>query len=348
MNPTTFHFNPGDAFVAYSLPGESDYFLMTSINEKDPVLSPDDLKDEGFIFHPFIPSEVSPPIFLKAKAIMKNPVFSFKAGSGDIPETISKEHFLRLANQFIRASSGEYLKLVLSRIKTIKNGEMELYELFLALHEKYDQAFVYLFNHPLTGCWMGATPEMLLRSDQGVMKTIALAGTKLYDPSEINGYWSPKDRMEQDIVVQYLENTLKAHHLKYAMKGPEDQRAGHLVHLKTSFSFELPEDIFGLIHHLHPTPAVCGIPKNKSLEYIAEHEKHDRLYYAGFLGPVHHEQKLDLFVNLRCMHIFNEAFVLYAGSGIIPDSFAEGEWEETERKFRTMQDIIEWIQNKNN
>jgi len=348
MDQSEFHFESTDPFAVYSLPGEKDYYLVIAGDLPDAVLSPANLNEKGFILHPFMLSQESPALFLKAEQTLKNQAFSFNTASGKSTESTAKDAYLTLANQFIRASSGEYLKLVLSRTKTIENNKTDLFELFIALQKKHTNAFVYLFNHPLTGCWMGASPEMLVRSDNGEMQTVALAGTKLFSHEDKNGFWSAKDRMEQDIVVQYVENALKAHHLKYTMTVPEDHRAGKLVHLKTSFTFDAPMDVFGLIHHLHPTPAVCGLPQNKSLEYIAQHETHDRRYYAGFLGPVHGEQKLDLFVNLRCMHITEQQFVLYAGSGIIPDSIAEGEWEETERKFRTMQDIIEGIQQKNN
>lgn len=344
MDLSEFHFKAGDPFTAYSLPGDKDYYLIVGEDARQTNFSPDNLHQSGFVFHPFMHSETSPSLFIKAVEILKNEVFSFDPGPpGNSAEPIDRDTYLALAEQFIEASSGEFLKLVLSRTKTIDNPGMNLYDLFLALHKKHPNAFVYFFNHPSSGCWMGASPELLLSADQGNMQTVALAGTKLLNPSDENGYWSAKDRMEQDIVVQYVENALKAHHIRYSMHGPEDHTAGKLVHLKTSFHFEAPLDIFGLIHHLHPTPAVCGLPKNRSVEYIAEHEKHDRRYYAGFLGPVQNEQKMDFFVNLRCMHINKYQFVLYAGSGIVPESNPGGEWEETERKFRTMQDVIESI-----
>lgn len=348
MNQTVIYIQSKDSFAAYRLPGEKDYHLFLPDEHAVLPFSPEYLNEDGFIVHPFIQTGETKAWFLKATKRYQNQIFSFKPESKASHEDMSKEKFFLLANQFLQASSGDYLKLVLSRTKSLENKGMDLFELFLALQQKYPNAFVYIFNHPQTGCWMGASPEMLLRAEQNMMQTVALAGTRLYQTGEETIFWSAKDRLEQDIVVQYVENALKAHHLKYTMKGPEDQRAGKLVHLKTSFVFEAPEDTYGLIHHLHPTPAVCGLPKNKSLEYIAENETHDRLYYAGFLGPVQSEQKLDLFVNLRCMHVSASQFVLYAGSGIIPDSTPEGEWEETERKFRTMQDIIEWVQSKNN
>jgi isochorismate synthase len=349
MDLSEFHFKAGDSFAAYSLPGEKDYYLIVGGDENQVTFSPDHLHQRGFVFHPFMISETSPALFIKSEQFLKNQVFTFEPGTPTSSvETITKDGYLALADQFIRASSGEFLKLVLSRTKTIENQGMNLYELFLALQKKHPNAFVYIFNHPSSGCWMGASPELLLSADQGNMLTVALAGTKLFNPSDENSYWSAKDRMEQDIVVQYVENTLKAHHLRYSMHGPEDHEAGKLVHLKTSFHFEAPSDVFGLIHHLHPTPAVCGLPKNRSVEYIAEHEKYDRRYYAGFLGPVQNEQKIDFFVNLRCMHINQQQFVLYAGSGIVQESRPEGEWEETERKFRTVEDIIESIQQKRN
>ncbi len=91
---------------------------------------------------------------------------------------------------------------------------------------------------------------------------------------------------------------------------------------------------------LHPTPAVCGVPKEKGYEVIQEIEAYNRAYYTGFLGPWNLDAKLDLFVNLRCLQYFTDHAVLYAGGGITSASDAEKEWQETENKMRSITRIL--------
>jgi len=94
------------------------------------------------------------------------------------------------------------------------------------------------------------------------------------------------------------------------------------------------------VAELHPTPAVCGLPKNLADDFIKENEKHDRKYYSGYLGPWKLNQEVNLFVNLRCMEITCDQFVLYAGGGITSKSIPEREWEETIQKAKTLLDVI--------
>ena len=91
---------------------------------------------------------------------------------------------------------------------------------------------------------------------------------------------------------------------------------------------------------LHPTPAVCGLPKEETYRIIRENEGYDRSYYSGFIGWLAPEGKSDLYVNLRCMNILRGSFVLYAGGGILASSEIESEWLETEAKMQTMKRLI--------
>ena len=86
---------------------------------------------------------------------------------------------------------------------------------------------------------------------------------------------------------------------------PYTARAGQLVHLKTDFYFLLKntDNIGNLLQELHPTPAVCGLPKEDAFRFILENEGYDRSYYSGFIGWLDTEGHTDLYVNLRCMEI---------------------------------------------
>ena len=133
--------------------------------------------------------------------------------------------------------------------------------------------------------------------------------------------------------------------MKITEKGPYTARAGQLVHLKTDFLFQLKETKFlgELLKELHPTPAVCGLPKKEAYQFIAENEGYDRRYYTGFIGWMDLEGQTDLYVNLRCMEIRTTEVKLYAGGGILPSSEVRNEWDETNQKMKTMKKIVSLI-----
>ena len=112
--------------------------------------------------------------------------------------------------------------------------------------------------------------------------------------------------------------------------------------LKTDFLFQLKETGFlgDLLKELHPTPAVCGLPKDKAYQFITEHEGYDRRYYSGYVGWIDPEGHTDIYVNLRCMEIRSTETKLYAGGGILPSSEVRSEWKETGEKMKTMMSLI--------
>jgi isochorismate synthase len=79
------------------------------------------------------------------------------------------------------------------------------------------------------------------------------------------------------------------------------------------------------------------------MDFIRSTEKHDRGYYTGFLGPVGLGDLIQLYVNLRCLQVFDDRLVLYIGGGITHDSIPEEEWEETEIKAETLLSVLHQI-----
>ena len=144
-------------------------------------------------------------------------------------------------------------------------------------------------------------------------------------------------RIEQ-LVADYLARRLEIHSDTIIQQPTHTVRAGNLVHLRSDFTFTLPstEKLGTLLESLHPTPAVCGLPKEEARNFILENESAPREYYSGFMGPLCMEGETHLYVALRCMRLFPQCHVLYAGGGLLPESTAENEWGETEQKMETM------------
>ena len=106
------------------------------------------------------------------------------------------------------------------------------------------------------------------------------------------------------------------------------------------FLLKNTDHIGDLLQELHPTPAVCGLPKEEAFRFIPDNEGYDRSYYSGFTGWLDTEGHTDIYVNLRCMEIKPGEAILYAGGGILASSEVESEWMETGDKMNTMRSIL--------
>ena len=262
-----------------------------------------------------------------------------------------KEEFLHYVKEGISAiRSNQIQKLVPSRTRHIELSEnFSPVETFLNLCDTYPNAFVSLVSMPETGTWIGASPELLIQVQQKqLFKTVALAGTQQYDPDKRPSMvaWTQKEIEEQAMVSRYIINCFKKIRLReFEEIGPKTVRAGNLVHLKTTFEVDMAATNFHdlgavMLQLLHPTSAVCGMPRDKAAPIITQHEGNKRGYYSGFLGPVNMADDTSIFVNLRCMQLSEKQATLYAGAGLTEDSHPENEWKETELKMSTLLDVI--------
>lgn len=264
----------------------------------------------------------------------------------DNSETEEKDYFSQIS-KFLESIDGKDLqKVILSRILNeqwdSKNNKAAL---FTQLCMSYPHAFVSFVSLPGQCLWMGASPEILLKSSGKYVKTVALAGTLPVLNSDLDSIcWGQKEIDEQAFVSDYIESVFKANKIDhFKKKGPFTVQAGQIAHLKTEYkidqelSFKLKAK---MISTLHPTPAVCGLPKQKALDIIKAIEGHDREYYAGYLGPIHKNGDLALYVNLRSMKITENQLSLFVGGGITKDSIPQKEWDETQHKAQTLLSVI--------
>ena len=195
---------------------------------------------------------------------------------------------------------------------------------------------------------MTATPEILLQNNGNTWQTMALAGTlKLPEQTSamtLDGLaWGKKERAEQQLVTDYIAESLQALGIRYTVTPPYTVRAGALAHLRSDFSFALDSSklLGNLLDALHPTPAVCGLPKQEARAFILENEGCSRRYYSGFAGTLNMPALgTHLFVTLRCACIAPQSVVCYAGGGLLAASNEEKEWQETQAKLQTIQVLL--------
>ncbi|MCU4189169.1 isochorismate synthase [Flavobacterium sp. HXWNR29] len=323
-------------FVCYVKPNETVWNLL--VQQTDEII--EFSNQAGFVFMPFhegkqlvIPFEGNNFSQGNLENLEKKPTENFTS------ENNQKEAFENLVSKGISAiQNDEFQKVVLSR-KIVLKEQIAIVETFQNLISTYPTAFRYLFFHPKIGLWMGATPEQLVKINQNQFETVALAGTQLYSENVI---WETKEIEEQQFVSDYIVTKVRDKVSQLIVSDAKTVKAGNLVHLKSVISGELTADFQknDLIKTLHPTPAVCGLPKEKAIDFILKNEEYNRKYYAGFLGEYNKDNQTDLFVNLRCLEVENEAVNIYVGCGITKDSNPEKEFIETENKSMTMRNVL--------
>lgn len=351
-------------FVVYSRPINS--IIKCWLQADDTLHKTDDFEASGFVFSPFdlnksaivLPQEECEHYILE----IQNIEVEAKAESLLESNIEGKEAHIHLVEKGIeKIKSGNLDKVVLSRFEKHSTSTNPI-TIFKRLFNTYKNAMVYCWYHPKGGLWLGATPELLFKLEGQQLTTISLAGTQAYNPNE-NPNWTEKEIEEQQIVTDYLSNRLEPFTEKTTISKVETIRAGNLWHLKTRIISRLSQStkLKSIIDVLHPTPAVCGFPKEKAKEFILQNENYNREFYTGFLGELNLKisktrntnrrnvennaysvvkKQSNFYVNLRCMQITDDSAKVYVGGGITNGSEAEKEWEETQNKAKTIGNIL--------
>lgn len=332
-------------FAYYRLPYANQFTSVES--DCDPLIldSIESIGEKsGFVIAPFAASAEHPIVLIRpdrvaierCKPIAEPPYPSAVANDHKSP---SPEYVSAFSRFHDAVNNGEFQKLVLSRKEEMSMEVKDCKELFQKACTMYPRLMIMLFHTNETGTWFVASPEILVDGKHKCFHTIALAGTMPYK----EGYaeWSSKNMAEQQVVERYIESTIAPLCVQVTKDGPITSRAGNLVHLRTDFRFSLDEryTLGQFVAKLHPTPAVCGLPKSQAIQFILDNEGTDRTYYSGFAGPVDVNDETHLYVLLRCATI-GEKVTLYAGGGIMPDSVVEQEWIETEKKMETIGNVF--------
>jgi isochorismate synthase len=351
-------------FVSYKLPNAKDITTLVQTNSEPIVISSImDLDGKsGFVFAPFNLSSDYPIWLIRPDLIINGNCFKLSHNQlvkSDFLDTkdnasYSSPHYEATYQEFLNQiqevhkemATGTLNKLVLSRISIEKMPkEFNPSAFFYELKDSYPNAFVFMLHIAKIGLWFGASPEPLLQVNNGLVSTVSLAGTRVYNPKNTFSDWGEKELEEQDIVTKYIESNLKAFGVKhYNIEGPKSHSAGTIEHLLTKFSFDhnqLNGRIIEFLNAIHPTPSVCGLPKDIALKAIKSIEKHSREYYTGFLGPIDINSEYNLFVNLRSLKVEKDSLVYFIGAGITSSSDAEKEWEETNNKKSILKSIVE-------
>lgn len=312
-----------EPFFSWSLPNSTVFQVFTP-------------GGDGVRFR-FAPFSAKHPILDMRGSVREVSPSELHASLGDLgscvyESTSSIQHQNKVAQAVKKILNGELDKVVLSTLNVIP-GEVDPFELVRHLRTSHPGALVYIVAHPLTGCWIGATPEPLVVGHNGAYETVSLAGTRVH---ELGIHpWGQKESLEQSIVTDYIKAQLaKAKVSELRIQRPETVRYGNLEHLRSTLTFR-SLNVDRVVKYLHPTPAVCGVPMGAARLQIGILEDHDRKYYTGYIH-IEEGNSVNCFVNLRCMEVFNDALAIYTGGGITAESDPVDEWRETRDKMRAL------------
>lgn len=280
---------------------------------------------------------------------------------------ISKDEYVDAVNDIIRECRRRNGKTVYSRVIPGHNQLIDIPAAACELFNTFPDSFRFLYYTPMTGCWLGASPESLLDFDMDTRRvsTMAFAGTR--PASAEDAPWDDKNLRENLFVADYIRDIFRGFGIEPEISEPYTVRYGAIQHLRRDISAILPAgmDFPELLDKLNPTPALCGTPLRDAIADIRKHELHDRDCYGGFVG-IYRDLRPDpeisgtsvksdagypfrgfkSFVNLRSARIStgpDGRFEVIAGGGIIAASDPLSEWEETEAKASRLYSILSAI-----
>jgi salicylate biosynthesis isochorismate synthase/menaquinone-specific isochorismate synthase len=234
--------------------------------------------------------------------------------------------------------SGRLRKVVLARAIEVESGsQLAVPAIRDRMHSIAGPAVCYELRGEDGTTLLGASPERLFTLESGRLETQALASSAAPDELErLTG--GHKEAREHAAVVESIRAALLPLSVEVEIgAAPEPLALGYVSHLRTPVRARLrpgvgPSDV---VRALHPTAAVGGTPRDEALEFLRNHERLARGWYAGavgWLGP----DRADLRVALRCALVRGGLARLFSGAGCVAGSTADGEWSETAVKARFM------------
>lgn len=249
-----------------------------------------------------------------------------------------------------KISEGNIRKVVLSRYLDCEiTNAPDLTLLTNKLKDDYPASYLFIYRKS-NSIFLGASPEKLFVINKKIIETEALAGTvKRGETDSADNQLSDfllndkKELAEHNNVVEYILNTISEFADGIQFDKPSIKKLKYVQHLWTPINGTLTGDptIKSIINRLHPTPAVCGDPKETALDIINNLENYDRGLFTGVLGWYSGDGFGEFAVAIRSALIKNNKVMLFAGCGIVEGSSPEKEFYETELKLKSILSLFQ-------
>ena len=241
---------------------------------------------------------------------------------------------------------GQYEKAVLATSTEVASDrDLSVGAALVQLRTNYPDCHVFSFSAN-GSTFVGASPELLINRAGGRVHALGLAASQrrgeTADEDEVLGrelLADAKSRVEHEVVIRSIVERLEGAttDLQFDTE-PSVRRFRNIQHLATEVTGDAVEgiEILDLVERLHPTPAVCGRPREVAREVIARHERFDRGWYAGPIGWLDGSGDGEFAVALRAALVRGARAWLFAGNGIMADSDPEAELAEVTLKLRPL------------
>ena len=265
---------------------------------------------------------------------------------------MSKADFEKMVvqtKQYIKA--GDIFQGVLSQRWQAAFGARP-FDIYRALRTINPSPYMFYLRFPHVEL-VGASPEVLVRCEEGVVQLRPIAGTRPRGRNE------EEDRtLREELLANVKE---RAEHVMLVDLGRNDvgrvatpgsvsvkdfmtvEQYSHVMHLVSQVEGRLQEgkDAYDVLRACFPAGTVSGAPKIRAMEIIEELEPSRRGPYAGAVGYIGFSGNLDTCINIRTIVIKGRQAYIQAGAGIVADSDPESEYQETSNKAKAMMRAIE-------
>ena len=261
----------------------------------------------------------------------------------DLPAATDWQEAVQTIERMVRSEDG-LSKVVLARESRVRGRRaFNPVSLLRRLSADYPECFTFAVARG-EKCFLGASPERLVRLRDRQFSTTSLAGSiaRGSTPSEDQHLGrtllaSDKDLAEYDIVVRAIREGLTRLSVELPQTGrPSLMKLPNVYHLETPIASHVADrlTVFDLLECLHPTPAVSGYPNDAALRLIREFEAFDRGWYAGPVGWIDSRSEGEFAVAIRSAILDAREASAFAGCGIVAGSDPADEYAESVLKLR--------------
>jgi len=263
------------------------------------------------------------------------------------------EDRVRQAKEYIR--NGDAFQVVLSQ-RFSRHTRATPLEIYRALRATNPSPYMFLLEFSAELTLVGASPEMLVRLEDGIAYNRPLAGTRKRGANEKEDLAlerellnDPKERAEHVMLVDLGRNdlgrvcdygTVKVKKMMYV------ERYSHVMHIVSQVEGRLRKgmDAFDLLRATFPAGTLSGAPKVRAMEIIEELEGTRRGPYGGAVGYFSFDGSMDMCIAIRSLLMQNGAISVQAGGGIVADSVPTAEYFETINKAKAVFEAVEYAE----
>jgi len=264
------------------------------------------------------------------------------------------EDKVRQAKEFIR--DGDAFQIVLSQRFSRRTSAPPLM-IYRALRALNPSPYMFLLKFDKDTALVGASPEMMVRYEDGIASNRPIAGTRRRGETEAEDnalaeelLADPKERAEHVMLVDLGRNDLGRVCDYGTVRVPEMmiiEKYSHVMHIVSHVEGKLRADMdaFDLMRATLPAGTLSGAPKVRAMEIIEELEGVRRATYGGAVGYFSFDGSMDTCITIRSLLMQGDRVYVQAGAGIVADSDPTKEYEECWNKARGVATAIRYAEN---